>query len=121
MLATLAYLGLQGERSAAVISVVVGFAYMSGSLVQLDLAARACPPAAAGTTFALLMGLSNLSLLLSNVVGGFLYDRWRIAWGETGAFHALVAVGAACTSACWLLTPLVSRINLQEDGGQEAA
>ncbi len=110
ILSTLAYWGLKDQMSASIISAIVGFTYMSGSLVQLDLAARACPASAAGTTFALLMGLSNLSLMLSALVGGYLYDSWSTEWGTTNAFNALVGFGAMTTSACWLLTPAIRRI-----------
>jgi hypothetical protein len=55
VLATTGYWGLAGDRSAPVISFVDGFAYMTGMIIQLDLAARACVPETAGTTFAMLM------------------------------------------------------------------
>ena len=109
VLSTLAYCCVTGPISAAIISVLVGFTYLTGSMVQLDLAARACPVAAAGTTFALLMALSNLSLSLSTVLGGWLYDGWSSRWGETTAFQLLVASGALATSACWLLVPFLKR------------
>ena len=39
VLSTLAYWGLRDEQSAIVISVLVGFTYMTATLIQLDLAA----------------------------------------------------------------------------------
>ncbi|HUG70190.1 MAG TPA: MFS transporter [Pirellulaceae bacterium] len=108
VLSTLAYCCVTGRLSAGVISVVVGFSYMTGSMVQFDLAARACPVAAAGTTFAMLMALSNLSLSLSTALGGWLYDDWTARWGATTAFNLLVAAGALSTCACWLLVPLLN-------------
>jgi predicted MFS family arabinose efflux permease len=109
VLATLAYAALAGRTSAMAISFVVGFAYMTGWLVQLDLAARACPIGAAGTTFALLMALSNLSYSLSAAVGGNLFDRWTVEWGADRAFDLLVAIGALATCACWLVVPWLLR------------
>ncbi len=109
ILSTLAYAALSGPRSALAISVLVGFTYMTGSLVQLDVAARACPVAAAGTTFALLMSVSNLGLSSSEMVGGYLFDRWSTAWGPTRAFPALVAIGALATCSCWLVVPFLVR------------
>jgi predicted MFS family arabinose efflux permease len=108
IIATVAYWGLVGPWSALIVSFYVGFTYMTGSLVQLDLAARVCPPAAAGTTFALLMSVCNLSLSLATMAGGALYDQYLPEWGPTNAFNLLVAVGAAATAASW---GLVARLN----------
>lgn len=104
---TLAYLGLSGPESAVWITVAVGLTYMTGTLVQLDLAARVVPLETAGTAFALLMAVWNLGFAASAGLGGYLYDRWLLVWGETPAFDALVAVGALCTSACWLVVPWI--------------
>jgi predicted MFS family arabinose efflux permease len=112
VLSTLCYCVVRGQVSAAVISFIVGFTYISGNMVQLDLAARVCPVAAAGTTFAMLMSLSNLSLLLSASLGGWLYDAWTARWSESVAFHLLVVAGALFSSACWLLVPLLNRVHL---------
>lgn len=102
---TLAYWGLSGAASALWITVAVGLTYMTGTLVQLDLAARVVPVETAGTAFALLMAVWNLGFAASAGLGGYLYDRWLPLWGATAAFDALVAVGALCTSACWLVVP----------------
>ncbi|MBL8851542.1 MAG: MFS transporter [Planctomycetaceae bacterium] len=102
---TLFFLGLRGEKSALLIAGLSGLTYMTGLLIQLDLAARVCPPAVAGTLFALLMSLSNLGVSGGEVSGGWLYERWTAAWGAHVAFDALVGVGALTTATCWLLTP----------------
>jgi hypothetical protein len=107
ILSTLAYWGLRDPSSAAVISVVVGFTYMTGNLVQFDMVARVCPLSAAGTTFALLMGLTNLSASLSAALGGWFYEIWSGHWGPTMSFNLLVLVGAVTNAACWLVIPLL--------------
>jgi len=107
--ATAAYFVMTDASSARIVAVVVGFAYMTGCLAQFDFAARACERGAAATTFALLMAVSNLSLSLSTGLGGSIYARWNDAWGPERAFHLLVALGAASTAACWLLTPALHR------------
>ena len=107
ILSTLAYWGLRDRSSAAVISVVVGFTYMTGNLVQFDMVARVCPLSAAGTTFALLMGLTNLSASLSAALGGWCYEIWSSHWGPTMSFNLLVLVGAVTNAACWLVIPLL--------------
>ncbi len=105
ILTTLAYLGLQGRTTALVIAVLAGFTYMTGSLIQLDLAARVCPPEVSGTLFATLMALSNLGITAAMAWGGRLYDDWSLHAGPHVAFDRLVLLGAATTAACWLLTP----------------
>jgi MFS family permease len=70
----------------------------------------------AGTVFALLMSLTNLSNALSSTVGGYLYESWLAAWGSQTAFNALVGLGALFTAACWLLVPLLGRQQTLCDG-----
>lgn len=110
ILATLAYWGYRDAVSAVHVSLAVGLVYMFGTLVQLDLAARVCRPQTAGTTFALLMSLINLSTLLAQGLGGSLYETMAQRWGSPAAFQVLVGVGALFTAGCWLLLPLMRRI-----------
>lgn len=110
VLSTLGYLLLKEERSAVIITLGIGFTYMTATLVQLDLAAQACPPAAAGTVFASLMALSNISMSLSTWLGGDLYDRFAARWGSGVSFRALVAIGASLTACCWAMMPILSRV-----------
>ena len=109
ILATLAYWGYRDAASAVHVSLAVGLVYMFGTLVQLDLAARVCRPQTAGTTFALLMSLINLSALLSQGLGGSLYETMTHHWGSAAAFQILVGIGALFTAGCWLLLPLMRR------------
>ena len=104
---TLAYWALAGQASAIAISAAAGFTYMTGTLIQLDLAARVVAPQTAGTAFALLMAVSNLGFVASAGLGGSLYDEWIARWGEIAAFDLLVAAGGLCTSACWLIVPWI--------------
>jgi MFS family permease len=107
VLATIAYWGLVGPKSALVFT--VGFVYMTATMVQLDLAARLCDLVTAGSTFALLMSLTNLSVALSMDVGGRIYEglgKWK---DHTFAFHVLVGIGALFTCCCWFLVPVLRR------------
>lgn len=106
VLASLVYIGLGGRTSAIVISFAYGFIYMVTNLTQLELAGRYCPTAAAGTVFALLMSLANLSVSLSSIVGGRLYGAWTLSMGSGRAFTMLVIVGAGFSALGWLLIPL---------------
>jgi MFS family permease len=116
VLSTLFYWALSDRRSAMMVTLAVGFTYMTATLIQLDLAARACPPRAAGTTFALLMALSNLGTSLSTWLGGDWYERGTSVWGSRMAFDVLVGVGAAFTAGCWLLVPFLPASLLGEAG-----
>src|SRR5215467_6606621 len=109
ILATIAYWAYRDPGSGILISLVVGIVYAIGSLIQLDLAARVCRPETAGTTFALLMSLSNLSAALSQGFGGSIYEAMAQWWGTELAFQLLVAIGALFTAGCWLLMPLLKQ------------
>jgi MFS family permease len=109
VLATLSYWALGDKRSAVIISFVVGFVYMTGLIVQLDLAARVCEIETAGTTFALLMSLSNFATGLSTSLGGHIYDWLANGKHYTFAFSWLVGIGALFTCGCFLLAPTIVR------------
>jgi MFS family permease len=109
ILATLAYAFMSGPVSAVLVTIAVGFTYMTANLIQLDLAARVCTPETAGTTFALLMSLCNLSYSLSEALGGHLYDNLGAEYGYQTSFQVLVLVGAAFTALCWTVFPLLRR------------
>jgi len=109
ILSTLAYWCMYDRLSAALVNVVVGFSYMTGNLVQFDMVARVCPLKAAGTTFALLMGLTNLSFSVSAALGGSIYDRCAAYTGPDVAFKILVLLGASASAACWFVVPLLKR------------
>jgi Na+/melibiose symporter-like transporter len=102
---TLAHWALVGPHSGRAIAFATGFAYLTGSLVQLDLAARVCTRAAAGTTFALLMALSNIAISVSTALGGWLFDEWSIYFDGHVAYELLVFTGALATAVCWYLVP----------------
>jgi predicted MFS family arabinose efflux permease len=109
VLATTAYWLLDGEWSARAIAFFVGFTYMTGLIVQLDLAARVCELETAGTTFAILMSISNFAVSMSMFAGGQMYDGIAAWQDNTTAFNVVVGVGALFTCGCWLLTPAIRR------------
>jgi MFS family permease len=106
---TLAFAGVSGRGSAVAASLVVGIIYMLATLIQLDLAARACPLEAAGTSFALLMTLENLAGSLSTGLGGWAYEKGCERWGMMTSFSLLVLIGMAFTASSWLLLPILPR------------
>jgi Na+/melibiose symporter-like transporter len=110
VLATIAYWGYRDPTNGVLISLAAGVVYAIGTLIQLDLAARICRPETAGTTFALLMSLTNLSAALSQGIGGSIYEAIAPQWGYAPAFQVLVTAGALLTATCWLLMPLLRRV-----------
>lgn len=98
-----------GEKSAVAVTLLVGFTYMTAVLIQLDLAARACPADVAGTAFALLMAVTNISLSSAIALGGNLYDRWTATWDAHTAFRMLVALGTLFSIGCWAFVPFLRR------------
>lgn len=70
----------------------------------------------AGTTFALLMSLCNLSYSLSEALGEHLYDNLGADYGYQTSFQLLVVVGAAFTALCWAVFPLLRRYAPESEG-----
>ncbi len=109
IVATASYWLMWNQTSAVIVSLCVGFSYMTANLVQLDLAARVCPPQVSATVFASLMAVTNIAIALSYVAGGYLYDRIAEVSDRTIAFQVLVGIGVAATASCWLLAPLLTK------------
>ncbi len=110
IISTAAYWGLQREFSAQIVSVAVGYTTAVATLIQLDLAAQVCPVEIAGTVFAVLMSLANLSTSMSEWIGGHWYDRLSESLGSGhAAFRWLVGIGSLTTAACWLVMPWLLR------------
>lgn len=83
-----------------IVNVIVGFRYLTGTMVQFDLAARVCPISVPNTLFATLIALTNVSMSLSTALGGWFYDLWEDRWGASAAFNLLVIAGALSTCLC---------------------
>jgi hypothetical protein len=114
IVSTLGYAVVGDRTTAVVVTLATGVTYMTATLIQFDLAARACPPAVAGTVFAVLMSLENLSAVLSTWLGGKLYEFGLARWGNQVAFQVLVVIGSVLTACCWLLVPLLpALLNLE--------
>ncbi len=100
--ATLGFLLLRGEESAAAIYFLNGVAGMVANVATLTLAAQHCPKRAEGFVFAALLSLTNLASPVADNVGSFLYERVF-----DGALDPLILVSAAATAAVFLLVPLL--------------
>lgn len=105
VLSTLTYLMAEGVQSTFIISVFVGFVYMLGNLIQMDIAARMCPPDIAGSMFAFLMSVSNIAIILSTSLGGWLFEIIAGASDPLVAYSVLIWIGTGTTAMCWILAP----------------
>lgn len=98
---TLSYWFMDNRTSAIIISLIVGYTYMTANMVQCDLAAQACPLHAAGTIFGGFMALCNISTLLATASGGFCYN-WAVdLWGPHDGFKAVLLIGTFFTLLAW--------------------
>lgn len=99
---TAAYVFLDNETSAAILSFCGGFAAMTATVATVTLAADYCPPRTEGFSFAVMMSVINLSTAAANTVGSYLYDH---------AFHndlkPLILLSAAFTAFAFVLVPLL--------------
>jgi len=80
------YWQVSSLASAYVISVFAGAAYMTGTLIQLDLTARIIPARAAATIFATVMALTNFAGTGSEAFGGWLFETTAFSYGRETAF-----------------------------------
>jgi MFS family permease len=101
------YWQLGSLSSAYSISVLAGAAYMTGTLIQLDLTARIIPARAAATVFAIVMALTNFAGSASEAFGGWLFEAAKTQ--EQGAFSLVVAVSVLSAASCWILVPVLRR------------
>ncbi|HEY7750473.1 MAG TPA: MFS transporter, partial [Aestuariivirgaceae bacterium] len=103
------YWQLGSLTSAYLVSVIAGAAYMTGTLIQLDLTARIIPAKAAATVFASVMAVTNFAGSGSEAFGGWLFEAAKASYGRETAFSLVVAVSVAAAVSCWLLVPSLRR------------
>lgn len=99
-LSTLSFALIYNPMSAVLVQGVSSFFSMLAFIGVLEISARSCPEGAEGTSFALLASVSNLTLSIGEIFGGWLYDL-KIS------FALLLLISAAFTSLCWFLIPLL--------------
>jgi len=113
IIANLVYWQMSTPMQAYAISVLAGWAYMTGMLIQLDLAARVVPIALAATLFALIMAVTNFAASISEAFGGYLYEVLQADFGEPLAYRAVVLLSMLFAASCWLLVPRLRRAQPQ--------
>src|SRR6478672_9413785 len=103
------YWQLDSLTSAYIVSVIAGAAYMTGTLIQLDLTARIIPARAAATVFATVMALTNFAGSASEAFGGWLFEVAKAFYGRATAFSLVVAASVAAAVSCWMVVPALRR------------
>lgn len=98
--ATLSFLLLTNEVTAALVNFANGVASMIATIASLTLAARHCPRRAEGFAFAGLMSVSNLAEICSINAGAYLYEHVF-----DSRLEPLIVVSAATTALTLLLVP----------------
>lgn len=99
-ISTLGFLFISNMQSAILVSIFFGFFAMIAMLGVLEIAARACPVGAEGSTYALLMSVYIFAKQPGPIFGGYLYN-----WGVSPS--VLVIISAGFTALCWFLIPLL--------------
>jgi MFS family permease len=102
IVATLSFLFLINEATAAVANFANGISLMIMFVATLSLAADHCPKRSEGFVFAVLMSVTNIAGSAADNLGSFLYEH---AFG--GRLYPLVLVSAAFTACAFLLVPLL--------------
>jgi predicted MFS family arabinose efflux permease len=107
--ANLLYAGVTSASTFYVASGLSGLAYMTGSLILLDVAARRVPIAAAATVFAVIMALSNLASSVGEALGGYAFEAATAQYGPSTAYRVVLAASLAAIASCWLWVPTLER------------
>jgi predicted MFS family arabinose efflux permease len=98
-ISTLGLIFIHDTQSAILVSLFFGFFSMVAMLGVLEIAARACPVGAEGSTYAVFMSVYHLVKQPGTILGGYLYDSGV-------PVSTLVIISAVFTAFCWFLIPL---------------
>jgi MFS family permease len=109
VLGNVLYWWVAGDASLYLVSLLVGFAYMTGSLILLDLAARLVPIPVAATVFAVIMALASFGSVVGEALGGALFERAAASYGPPAAYRVVLVAGVAVIASCWLWVPRLRR------------
>jgi BT1 family len=101
VLSSLCYLGYVSKSSAIVIEAVGLLGYTLAQLPLFDLAARATPKGSEALGYAVMLALANLSTSISDVVGSYLFDHFKLG------FKNLVWVNAGTTALVLIVIPFL--------------
>jgi MFS family permease len=107
--ANMIYFNLATIEVAYAVSFVAGAAFMTGTLIQLDIAARVVSIQAAATLFAAIMALTNVAASASEALGATLYEYLSNSQGAVVAYRYTVLLSSLFAASCWLFVGRLKR------------
>lgn len=115
VLSSLCYLGYVSHKTAIVIEGIGMLGYTLSNLPLYDLAARATPKGSEALGYAVMLAFWNLSLMVSDVVGSYLYDQFNLA------FRDLVWINAGTTALILIVIPFLPDYLVDKKEGETFA
>lgn len=103
-LGTLFYFGYTDHTRALLITFFNGITLTLSVLPLYDLSARATPKGSGALGYSIMMSVWNFSLALSDVIGSYLYTRWKFT------FTNLIWLNAGTTLAVLLVVPFLPKV-----------
>jgi predicted MFS family arabinose efflux permease len=107
--ANVLYWLVRDAQSYYVVSALAGLAYMTGSMILLDLAARLVPLPVAATVFAVIMALANLGSVVAEAVGGAAFEGAAGLYGAPAAYRIVIVASVLVMGACAAFVPRLRR------------
>jgi predicted MFS family arabinose efflux permease len=101
VLTSLCYLGYVSHKSAIAIEGIGMLGYTLAQLPLFDLAARATPKGSEALGYSVMLAFWNISLMISDVLGSYLYDHFQLA------FRNLVWINAGTTALVLFVVPFL--------------
>jgi predicted MFS family arabinose efflux permease len=102
-LSALPFLALSSWSSAVVIFSIYGLGISLADVASLDLAARATPKGSEATGYAVMIGVWNIGLAVSDLVGSLLFDKQHVP------FSWLVWLNAGTTALVLVAVPFLPK------------
>lgn len=114
-LSSLCYLGYVSHNSAIVIEGLGMLGYTLAQLPLYDLAARATPKGSEALGYAMMLAFWNLSMMVSDVLGSYLFDQFQMP------FRNLVWINASTTALVLIVVPFLPGHLVDKKEGEAAA
>lgn len=113
-LTSLCYLGYVSHKSAIVIEGLGMLGYTLAQLPLYDLAARATPKGSEALGYAVMLAFWNLSMMVSDVLGSYLFDQFQMS------FRNLVWINASTTALVLIVVPFLPSYLVDKKEGESA-